>query len=79
MPTASTTSPPSSNRRISTPVTLDKALRDPAYKTPDPYAAKDGVDWMERWSMQLNKQLPWDDYAEPPADIQKEYERLDKD
>ena len=61
------------------PVSLDKAMRDPAYKTPDPYAAKDGVDWMERWSMELKKQLPWDDYAEPPTDIAKEYERLDKD
>ena len=61
------------------PVSLDKAMRDPAYRTADPYAAADGVDWMERWSMQLGKPLPWDDFAEPPAEIQKAYDRLDKD
>ena len=61
------------------PVSLDKAMRDKAYRTPDPYVAADGVDWMERWSMQLNKQLPWDDYVEPPADIKQAYDRLDND
>lgn len=59
------------------PVTLERAMRDPAYKTPDTYAGKDGDEWLERWSQSLNKELPWDDFHEVPKDIEKEYNRLD--
>jgi peptidoglycan/xylan/chitin deacetylase (PgdA/CDA1 family) len=62
-------------RRIS----LDKALEDPAYRTPDPYAGPDGIEWLERWSMQLNKPLPWNAFTDPPADIEAEYRRVDND
>ena len=60
-------------------VTLDKAMRDPAYRIPDSYAGKDGVDWMERWSLALKKPLPWESFREPPARIQAEYNKVDKD
>ena len=60
-------------------VTLDEAMRDKAYQTPDPYVGRDGVDWMERWSLELHKELPWDSYKEAPADIQAEYDRVDSD
>jgi len=61
------------------PVTLEKAMQDPAYKIHDPYVGADGVEWIERWALELKKELPWDDYAEPPADIQAEYKRVDGD
>jgi peptidoglycan/xylan/chitin deacetylase (PgdA/CDA1 family) len=60
-------------------VSLDHAMKDPAYRIPDRYAGKDGIDWMERWSRALGKSLPWDDFREPPARIQAEYTRVDKD
>ncbi len=59
------------------PVRLDQAMRDPAYQTADTYSGKDGIEWMERWSDTLKKELPWDDYEEVPKGIEKEYNRLD--
>ncbi len=59
------------------PITLDRAMRDPAYQTADNYSGKDGIEWMERWSDTLHKELPWDDYEDVPKGIVKEYNRLD--
>jgi peptidoglycan/xylan/chitin deacetylase (PgdA/CDA1 family) len=59
------------------PISIDQAMRDPAYETADNYAGKDGIEWMERWSQTLNKNLPWDDYEDVPKAIEKEYNRLD--
>jgi peptidoglycan/xylan/chitin deacetylase (PgdA/CDA1 family) len=59
------------------PVSIDQALRDPAYRTPDNYAGKDGIEWLERWSETLHKELPWDDYEDVPKGIEKEYNSLD--
>jgi peptidoglycan/xylan/chitin deacetylase (PgdA/CDA1 family) len=58
-------------------ISLEKAMQDPAYSTPDDYAGKDGVEWLERWSLTLNKELPWDDFEDVPKGIEKEYNRLD--
>ena len=60
-----------------TPVPLAQAMADPAYQTADHYAGKDGIEWMERWSATLHKDLPWDSYRDPPADVQAEYDRID--
>ncbi|WP_443750993.1 polysaccharide deacetylase family protein [Asticcacaulis solisilvae] len=60
-------------------VTLEQAMADPAYQTPDTYVGKDGLEWLERWSRGLNKDLPWDDFKDPPKDIQTAYTRLDTD
>ena len=61
------------------PVTLEKAMRDPAYKIHDPYVGPEGVEWLERWSLELHKDLPWESYSEPPEDIHAEYQRVDND
>lgn len=61
------------------PVSLEAAMKDPAYRTLDPYTGKDGIEWLERWSMELHKELPWDSYADVPADIQADYNRVDRD
>ena len=58
-------------------IPLEQAMQDPAYQTPDNYAGKDGVEWLERWSLTLNKELPWDDFEDVPKGIEKEYNRLD--
>ncbi len=58
-------------------ISLDRAMRDPAYKIADTYAGPDGDEWLSRWSRTLHKDLPWDSFPEPPADIAAESERLD--
>ena len=58
---------------------LDKAMRDPAYRIPDHYAGRNGIEWLERWSLEFHRTLPWADYAAPPADIQAEYAQVDND
>ena len=60
-------------------VTLEKAMRDPAYSLTDTYVGKEGVEWLERWSDSLHKSLPWDSFSEPPAEIQNTYKRIDPD
>jgi peptidoglycan/xylan/chitin deacetylase (PgdA/CDA1 family) len=61
------------------PITLDRALADPAYRTHDPYIGKNGVDWMERWALELHRRLPKEDKNDPPKDIQQAYDRVDND
>jgi len=60
------------------PVSLETAMKDSAYRTRDPYAGKDGIDWLERWSIELHKELPWDSYSDVPADIKADYDKVDK-
>lgn len=60
-------------------VTLDEAMKDPAYRTHDPYVGRDGIDWMERWSNELHKELPWDSWQDPPTQIVQEYDRTNND
>jgi len=59
------------------PVTLDKAMADPAYATVDTYAGPDGDEWISRWSTVLHKTLDWPSFPQPPADIAAENDRLD--
>ncbi|HEX4709801.1 polysaccharide deacetylase family protein [Phenylobacterium sp.] len=59
------------------PVSLERAVADPAYATPDAYAGRDGDDWLERWARTLHKTLPWESSPEPPADIVAEDARLE--
>ncbi len=58
-------------------VTLDRAMRDPAYRIADDYAGPDGDEWLNRWSRTLGKSLPWDSFPQPPADIAAANDRLD--
>ncbi len=60
-------------------VSLPEAMKDPAYLTRDPYVGPDGIDWMERWSDELHKPLPWASWQDPPAQIVQEYDRTNND
>ena len=61
------------------PVHLAHAMRDRAYRTPDEYDGMDGINWLERWSQTLHKDLPDTGNEEPPEDIRKAYDRVDQD
>jgi hypothetical protein len=54
-------------------------MKDSAYRVHDPYVGHDGVDWIERWSDELHKELPWDSWQDPPAQIAKEYDAVNND
>ncbi len=59
------------------PSTLGVAMHDRAYAIADNYAGPDGDEWLSRWSLTLNKPLPWSSFPQPPADIAAAEERLD--
>ncbi|WP_408589286.1 polysaccharide deacetylase family protein [Novosphingobium sp.] len=61
------------------PVSLETAMRDPAYRTADHYVGRDGVEWLERWSDTLHRELPWDDFTDVPDAIRKAYQKVDPD
>jgi peptidoglycan/xylan/chitin deacetylase (PgdA/CDA1 family) len=61
------------------PVSLSRAMRDPAYRRPDTYVGEDGIDWLDRWATTANKDLPDLGDDDPPADIQADYDRVDGD
>ena len=58
---------------------LDAAMADPAYRISDDVADPNGDEWLSRWSMTLGKELPWNAFPEPPADIAQAEERLDRE
>lgn len=60
-------------------VSLERAMRDPAYKMPDTYAGKDGLGWLQRWAIQLHRPLPLSTYVDPPSDIVAAYDLVDND
>ncbi len=45
-------------------VSLDQALRDPAYLSDDTYVGRAGLSWLQRWA--LTRRVPFE--SEPPAD-----------
>jgi peptidoglycan/xylan/chitin deacetylase (PgdA/CDA1 family) len=60
-------------------VSLEKAMRDPAYAISDDVEDSNGDEWLSRWSMTLKRDLPWSTFPEPPADIAAEEAKLDSD
>lgn len=61
------------------PVSLEEAMRDPAYATPDSYVGKDGLNWLERWAVGKRKDLPTAGDIDPPRWIERAYDRVDDD
>jgi peptidoglycan-N-acetylglucosamine deacetylase len=51
-------------------ITLQRAMRDPAYKLRDDYAGPDGDEWLTRWSRTLHKDLPYASMPQVPAEIE---------
>jgi peptidoglycan/xylan/chitin deacetylase (PgdA/CDA1 family) len=53
------------------PISLDRAMTDPAYRIPDSYAGPDGDEWVTRWATTLHRDLPYDSLPQVPDDIAK--------
>lgn len=54
-------------------VTLEEALRDPVYQSPENYVGKNGFSWIHRWSR--TQGLPGRAEPEPPAWVMKAFEQ----
>ena len=52
-------------------------MSDPAYQITDSYVGPNGAGWLTRWSLTLNKPLPWSSFPQPPAYIAAADKRLD--
>ena len=60
-------------------MTLQEAMKDSAYRVRDPYVGRDGIDWLERWSDELHRDLPGASWQDPPQQIVDEYDRTNND
>jgi peptidoglycan/xylan/chitin deacetylase (PgdA/CDA1 family) len=60
-------------------VSLEQAMRDPAYAIPDDRPDTQGEEWLSRWAQQMHRSLPWTSFPDPPADIVAADKRLDDD
>jgi peptidoglycan/xylan/chitin deacetylase (PgdA/CDA1 family) len=55
-------------------VTLDEALRDPAYASPDTYVGSWGISWLHHWELTAGKKRSAS--PDPPEWVAKAYEAL---
>src|SRR6185312_10945964 len=51
------------------PVTLERAMADPAYAMAEDAVGANGNQWVSRWAITLQKPMPWSTLPQPPADI----------
>jgi peptidoglycan/xylan/chitin deacetylase (PgdA/CDA1 family) len=59
-------------------ISLDEALADPAYATPDLYVG-DGISWLDKWKVALKLKIETDKGPEPPAWAEKIFEDMRKE
>lgn len=59
-------------------VTLEEALKDPAYQTADKYAGPYGYPWQHRWAMALGKDQDLKGAPDPPKWVQQAYDAASK-
>jgi hypothetical protein len=57
-------------------VSMEKAVSDPAYSTPDKYLARWGISWIHRWRVGLGLPNVLRDEPEPPSWLVEAYEGL---
>jgi hypothetical protein len=60
-------------RRGYSVITLEQALRDPAYQSRDNYAGPEGISWLRRWAYTRSISLP--NEPDEPADILSAYQK----
>jgi peptidoglycan/xylan/chitin deacetylase (PgdA/CDA1 family) len=60
-------------------VSLDQAMADPAYATPDHYVGNTGISWLLRWRIALGKTVNFEQGPEAPAWANKIFEQLRKE
>ena len=56
-------------------ITLQHAMADPSYATPDTMVSSSGPTWLWRWARSLGKKVSGKDDPEPPAWVAEAYKR----
>jgi peptidoglycan/xylan/chitin deacetylase (PgdA/CDA1 family) len=59
-------------------VSLDEAMRDPAYQTPDLYVGSNGISWMHRWKLAKGIAMDMRDEPDPPKWVQDSWRALQR-
>jgi peptidoglycan/xylan/chitin deacetylase (PgdA/CDA1 family) len=57
-------------------VSLEEALKDPAFATPDEYVGPAGISWLHRWSVGLGLPMKLRDEPDPPQWVLDLYKNL---
>ena len=59
-------------------VTLDEALADPAYATPDRFVGTVGISWIDRWRVSFGQKADYEHDPDPPEWVMKRFEEIRK-
>jgi peptidoglycan/xylan/chitin deacetylase (PgdA/CDA1 family) len=59
-------------------VSLDEALSDPAYSTPDRFVGDVGISWLDRWKLAFGQAPGYQNDPDPPAWVLKKFEEIRK-
>jgi peptidoglycan-N-acetylglucosamine deacetylase len=57
-------------------ISLDEAMSDPAYATPDRFVGPVGISWIDRWKIALGGQPDYEHDPDPPAWITEKFNEL---
>ena len=57
-------------------VTLDEALLDPAYRTPDQFVGAAGISWIERWRVSFGQKAGYEHDPDPPEWVMKRFAEI---
>jgi hypothetical protein len=59
-------------------VSLDAALADPAYATPDRFEGTAGISWIDRWSVFFGQNADYEHDPDPPDWVMKRFREIRK-
>src|SRR5215831_10349670 len=59
-------------------VTLDEALGDPAYATPDRFIGTAGISWLDRWRVAFGQKADYEHDPDPPEWVMKRFAEIRK-
>jgi peptidoglycan-N-acetylglucosamine deacetylase len=59
-------------------VTLERALEDPAYASPDAFIGREGISWLHRWLFTKTGATRLREEPDPPAFVRDAYAALTK-
>lgn len=59
-------------------ISLDEALADPAYATPDKYIGPEGISWLNRWKIAFGQQPDFKHNPDPPKWVMQMSEEIRK-
>lgn len=59
-------------------VTLDQALMDPAYATPDRFVGTAGISWIDRWRVYFGQKADFEHDPDPPEWVMRRFAEIRK-